>query len=181
MPLFNPSPPLWSYKSGYWYHAQGAAGATQLLVQANVSYSPIIVQQPTVFDQIGLEITTAGTTNSVTRLGIYGDVGGAPGPLILDAGTIPTSCVAQTQTIPISQALGPGVVWVASVGQGTPGTQPTVRRLGTDNSVVGMSSPATGTGFVGGWNQSGVSAGFPANAAVTSVSGGPILVMLRSQ
>ncbi len=184
MPLFNPSPPLWSYKSQYWYHPQGSAGATQLIVAGTITFAPLVVPQPMMFDQIGLEVTTAASTNSVTRLGIYGDVSGTPGPLILDAGTIPSSCVAGTSVIPITQGLGPGVFWLAAVGQTQSTstinvvTQPTVRRISTDNSIVGMSSPAVQ--FAGGWNQTGTTGALPANATVTSISGGPSLVMLRS-
>lgn len=181
MPLYNPAPPIWGYQTQYWYHPQGATGATQTIVQANATYAPIIVPVPRIIDQIGLEFTVAGTTNSVTRLGIYNDLNGLPGSLILDAGTVPSSCTAAVQTISISQALGPGVYWVACVGQGSPGTQPTVRRLGSDNAVVGLSTPSVGTGFVNGYNQTGVTSNLPSSASITSASGGASLVMLRAQ
>jgi hypothetical protein len=78
--------------------------------------------------KIGLEVTLAGSTGAVMRLGIYNDDGtGYPGTLLLDAGTIDGTVVAVSE-LTISQAVTAGTLyWVGAAVQGAPTTQPTIR------------------------------------------------------
>lgn len=177
MPLFNSPPPLWGYRTNYWYHPPGISG-TALLSSNQLTYAPMLIAVSHTFVGIGIEFTVAGTTNSVTRLGIYADSGGLPGKLILDAGTLPSSCVAAVQTIPITQNLPPGVVWVASAGQGTPGTQPTTRRLALENPILGVSTVLSQ--FGSGYFETAVSTALPATATPGIETGSAPAVMLQA-
>ncbi len=179
MPLYNPAPPTWGLQSTRWYHAQGAAGLTVLQTKDVLTYAPMLIPVPAVFDRIGLEVTVAAASSSYTRLGIYADVNGFPGPLILDAGTIPTSCAAGTSTIAITQALGPGTVWVAGVSQVQAGTQPTERTYHSENILVGMSTVLDQ--WDSGWQQTNVTGALPASATPATAIGNAAAVMLRAQ
>ncbi len=178
MPVWGPPPPpTWGYRSGYWYRAPGANNLTNLVNANELRFAPIAIATTHTFTAIGLEVATSASTGSATRLGIYYDNNGAPGNLLLDAGTIPSSCVAGTGTIAINQSLSPGMYWLASVSQlqststaASVVTQPTVRRLNLDDSIVGMSTPLSQT--VTGYIQVGTTGALPNPAVPATGSAG---------
>lgn len=72
---------------------------------------PVYFSQPTTLDRIAIECTVAQAATTV-RLGIYDDDGtaGAPGTLILDAGTVSTATIG-VKEITISQQVS-GLVYL---------------------------------------------------------------------
>jgi hypothetical protein len=157
--------------SGCYYIATpaGAASTANTLGNGTGRFSPFPVPAAITLAKIGVEVTAVGEAGSVIRLGIYGDNGsGFPGPLVLDAGTVPGDAVAAAAELTINQALQPGLYWVGGVVQGAPTTQPTLRTLtAIDQSIPlpisGGTTPGanhpTQVGFVG----FGMAGAFPAN------------------
>jgi hypothetical protein len=88
---------------------------------------PFDVGRQITLDRIGIEITVAGTTANVVRLGIYGTAAGLPSNRILEAGSVDGTAVAFPE-LAISQTLTPGLYWLAVVSQ--VGTPCEVRALG---------------------------------------------------
>lgn len=177
MPLFAPT-----YSPGFqtqkWYHAQGAGAGTGLMVLNQLIYAPLFVGAPRVFDAMSLQITVAASSNSSLRLGVYQDSNGFPGSLVLDAGTITSSCAGSFNLLLSSPQTLQGEVWLAAAAQGTAVTQPTVAKLGTDNSLVALSAVASLTG--NGWTESSVTGALPASATPASVSAAAAAVMIRA-
>lgn len=100
--------------SGYWYSSAvtNFVASTAALSRDIIRLTPFIVSENESFDRISMEISSAGTAGSLVRLGIYNSSGGYPTTNLLNAGTILGD--SQTnQTITISQALTPGVYWLA--------------------------------------------------------------------
>jgi hypothetical protein len=99
-----------------WY--AGPAGVIDTIsMAANVAmYTPFPVERNVTIDRIGLNIA-AGVAASTVRLGIYGDTGGLPGTLLVDAGTINSASTGYME-ITISTAITTGRVWLCAVMQG---------------------------------------------------------------
>ena len=153
-----------TYHAGFFYGAmQGTSDS--FVATANTMYlMPFLVDKAHTFTGITVNITSAGATGSVVRLGIYADDGtGIPGVLVLDTGTIDgTLTTYQAKTI--SQMLPPGQYWLAVAGQGSPATQPTLKAAsGFGSRYFGMNNYANGTSA--GYYQSSVTGALP-NPAV---------------
>lgn len=94
-------------------------------------YVPMPIPRSLTIDRIGVEVTASATGSPLIRLGIYEDSSGAPGTLILDAGTVDASTTGFKE-ITISQALTAGMVWLVLAQQG-----------GTSNGAVRATRYAT--------------------------------------
>jgi hypothetical protein len=68
------------------------------------------------FDRIGIQVTSAGTTGAVIRMGVYASSGGVPTVLIVDAGTIAADAIGSKEAT-ISTTLEPGLHWTAIAAQ----------------------------------------------------------------
>jgi hypothetical protein len=78
---------------------------------------PIFIPNQLTATSLNVRVNTV-TTSGVARLGIYNNgSGGAPGSLLLDAGTISYSTNSTTHTITISQVLNIGWYWFGCVVQ----------------------------------------------------------------
>ena len=77
--------------------------------------APFFCPVDAAFDQLGLEIATAGGTGATVRMGIYAasDVDRLPTTLLLDAGTVDATVIGFRFT-PISQVLARGTYWLAA-------------------------------------------------------------------
>jgi len=165
-------------RGSLWYGAQGVS-ATAALTAGNLMLAPFFVGRRVTLAAIGLSVTVAGVASTVIRLGIYKDVsdgvGGYPGDLLLDAGTIAGDAVAFAQ-IASSQVLDPGLYWIGAVAQGG---SPTVQVLNGPNQVVGyQSSGAISTR--GGYRQTSVTGALPATFSTTvDAQGGAPHVQLK--
>lgn len=77
----------------------------------NIYMAPFVCGSPATFNNLNLQVTTAGTGNA--RVGIYNaGSNGQPGTLLLDGGEF---SIASTglKTIAINQALSRGIYWLA--------------------------------------------------------------------
>jgi hypothetical protein len=102
--------------SGY-YASLGGTVAAKALATTNLMFAtPFPIERSATADRIGVHVT-ANVASSTVRLGIFGDTGGNPGSLILDAGTVDSSTTGFKE-ITISQALTPIRVWLVAVQQG---------------------------------------------------------------
>lgn len=106
---------------GRLYDAQNCFGGSFAngAVTANRLYGmPYLVWDSESYDRIVAHVQTANGTSA--RLGIYAQgTDGAPGALVLDAGTIATGSTG-FKTITISQTLAPGRYVLAFYADGTP-------------------------------------------------------------
>ncbi len=101
----------------YYMPLSNSPNAT-LVMAADIAYfTPFQVGETHTFDRIAAQVTATGTATLV-RLAIYNVTNGQPSTLVLDAGTV---SVAGTglKTITISQALAPGIYWMAVVADGS--------------------------------------------------------------
>lgn len=116
-------------------------------IVANVLiFSPITIGMRRTFTRIG--IRSSGFTSSASaRLGIYRDsnAGGAPGRLLLDAGTVTIAAASTIYEITISQLLDPGLYWLAFVANGTTAQVISINSSSASLSTLGASS--TGSPF----------------------------------
>jgi hypothetical protein len=168
--------------AGHWYPGATLNNADTAGARANGSFlaSPVLVGVAHTFVGIGAGINTAGSAGALVRLGLYADNGsGAPGALIVDAGTVAATS-ATFVSAAISQALAPGLYWAACAIQGAPATTPV---LEATNDPPGGSSilGSTTTGafvtpvvtFLSGTAEAGaLPSNFPAGAYLSE--GNPV-------
>jgi hypothetical protein len=152
--------PFQTMQSGSWYSASNNASTSASLGNGTLRVAPLYIPNACTLAAIAAEVTGAGSTGSVVRLGIYNDNGsGFPGSLLLDAGTI-NGTSATVQSISISQALGPGLYWIGGVLQGAPVTDPTLRTCNVSMLAAGQFGIAAGTAPTGtaivGYQQTGI-------------------------
>lgn len=152
----------------------GTSGASNGAMRLHLIYIPAT----TTFDRIACEVTSAGSAGSVTRLGIYNNDNGAPGSLVLDAGTVATTSTG-VQTITINQQLTRKWYWLAAVSQGSPSTDPT-HRTATDTNVFIKKCSAASLLARGSYLASGITGALPASAGASLSTGVMILTSLRA-
>lgn len=113
--------------------ARNLSTSTLTLTVDTLYCLPIIVQKLTTFTKIGIAVTTGGAGSTI-RLGLYKNdgIGGYPGSLILDAGTVDSSVVAEL-SIDIIQKLM-GKYWIVCI---TNATAPVCRRPSSASALNG--------------------------------------------
>ena len=108
-------------RPGYWYMspAQIDGGATPAAITADRLYAlPIELDTATSIAKIGTYVTTGSATN--LRFGLYTDVGGTPGALLWDSGSISANLTNTECAGTVGVVYPAGVYWLAMVGDGTP-------------------------------------------------------------
>lgn len=164
------------FRSGLYYAPSIATAlSTGNLGQNFLAAVPFEVGQTTTFIRIGCDVTVA-VASSTLRFGIYtadiDDSGGAPGTLILDAGTV-SSATTGLKEITISQQLTPGLYWVAVVAQAG-ASAPTIRTMTSGSPYVSSTSGVANNL----WSKLSVSGALPNPfGTATGGSGGPYIVM----
>jgi hypothetical protein len=130
--------PFRRYRQGGNYYVLAEGGdSSQTPVNGAVYATPLPVWQSSVeIAALGLQVLIVGDAGSKIRLGIYVDEdlqGGAPGGLLVDAGTINGDQVSPDdgrQEITFSPSLrlnGPAMYWAVLCVQGAPSVQPTIK------------------------------------------------------
>lgn len=169
-----------------FYSTTFGAHATVTAVLNTAYATPLWLAAPGTVTRIACEMTTV-QTSSLVRLGIYADDGnGAPGSLLVDAGTVDGSQSGmQEATLGTPLLLAsPGLYWLAGVVQGVAGT--IVLRSAAGTSIAGSTAVGGANGIFGtptsaGWTMTGVTGALPANWTINTTSGVPILVAVRWQ
>lgn len=80
-------------------------------------FFPVYFPQVQTINSLGVSVTTLAE-GSVVRIGLYDDAAGKPANLLLDAGTVDAATTGTKAITGLSQAVGPGTVWVAVATQG---------------------------------------------------------------
>lgn len=134
--------PSWPMKSGYYYSPNFVRGFSTIVPGADELRAALIgVPTSITVNSIACEVTSAGTTGAVIRLGIYNTTDGFPTTLVLDAGTVDATTTG-AKTITISQALAAGTYCLAAVVQGGATTRPTVRVVSLASGIPQPTSTA---------------------------------------
>lgn len=167
-------------RPGRWYGPfVGVAPAGGQMTANALRGGILVVERTTTFDRIRAEVTTAGGTGSVIRLGVYRELEDGTSELVLDAGTIDGT--SQTiQSIEIDLELTPGIYILAAVEQGGPSPAATVRRIDNGGVYPWMGAGDTtmisnGTTTIG----FAITGALPATGTSTVASAIAALVQLR--
>jgi hypothetical protein len=107
-----------SYFTPVPYIADGAGYNSFTLGQ--IEFTPLFVPVQLTASAIYVKVSVGGA-GSFWRVGIYNDNAGTPGTLRADAGQIDASTAAIAGVTGLSQALSPGLYWLAGVMQGATG------------------------------------------------------------
>lgn len=161
------------------YLFPGGSTTTLAATDAQMRTAPLLIVEAITIDRITCEVTVLAAL-SAFRMGIYSDSAtrpGYPGALVLDAGTVDTTTTG-VKEITISQALSPGLYWLAGVAQGG---APTMRGTGEPYVPLagyGESSASTAKRC---WVQSAVSGALPNPHSTTLNTGGTAFRILLRQ
>ena len=170
---------------GYYYSTASSATSTSTRSDGVLYASPVYIPRICILDRIGMEVTVAGSANSVLRLGVYASNSyGQPGARMLDAGTIDGTS-ATYQEIAIALTIpSPGWYWVAAAPQGSPSpTQPTMRVSTGNTAGMGWSTASvisSGSGSTG-YNNNSVAGALPDPFTISGASGTIPRVIVRIQ
>jgi hypothetical protein len=165
------APARFKLRSGYWYVPQVHSVVTGIRAEGAFEAAAFDVDASATLDRIACDITVAGSSGAVVRLGIYDtDANGTPGALVLDAGTV-NGASTGILTIATSQAVAPGRYWLGAVSQGAAGTRPTLR-VASGTSLPGVGAP--GGGFIQfsarGYQMTGVSGALPGSFTIAAAA-----------
>lgn len=134
---------------------------TTFAMVSGVARATMIDVPDRLLEAIGINITSAGDSTSVIRLGIYYNQNGKPLQLLVDAGTVPGN-VLGFASIALSNKVSAGQYWVVAVAQLATATSPTVSAMVCPPRVgnpVGQTECLGTAG--GGFTMSGVSGALP--------------------
>ena len=150
--------------------SQGALGAPAAVVANTLYTMPIMIGRGGTIDRLGVNVSTAIAASNV-RMGIYRNLNGIPGTLLLDAGTVATTTPAGLKEIIISQNLQPGLYWIAAVFSHAP----TIRQVASQNimGILGVDNAATtavGTGYTSAFIYAALPAIFPVVTVSTAAT-----------
>jgi hypothetical protein len=110
-PILQTTAPI----SGNYYLSPGSSVGGTTGIPANTTYYlPIFVPVTTTFDRIACMSFTSFSGTASVRLGIYNNSNGAPGTVLLDAGTVSITAASTMSAITISQSLTPGIYFLAA-------------------------------------------------------------------
>lgn len=168
-------------RSGFYHDSLGVPGQTSAFTQGTVYVVPFWVPKAKTLDRIGIEVTTVAGS-SVVRLGIYNDDGdGMAGTVLLDAGTIDSSSGTTFKEINISQALSPGLYWLASCSQGGAPTLRASSGQAGAGASIGIGSEAASNlasnVMVGYRGNTGVAGALPAFSSPAALNVAPRILV----
>jgi hypothetical protein len=127
-PAMHIGTPIWRTGGYASFPIFAASASGAFAANGNLHFTPAMFDRDVTVDRIACEVAgTPGSAGSLHRLGIWSDSDGAPGTLLLDAGTVATDSTGFKE-ITISQALsGRTVYWLGAVQQGAPATRASLR------------------------------------------------------
>jgi hypothetical protein len=156
----------------YYFGATVLPSATTAAVSANAFYCQPISVVGTI-NRIGIEVTTGSA--GLCRLGLYTNLNGLPGSLVLDAGTVDTTNIAVVEATIADMVMRGDWFWMGAVFNATP----TVR-VGTVGAAMLGGANTTSAGarcLTGAFAYAALPATAPTISGVSSV--GPA-IFLRS-
>jgi hypothetical protein len=109
-------------RSNAWYSSATVSfmpGST-VLGRDVVRLTPFIVSETTSFNQMAMEVSSAGSVGSVVRMGVYSSISNYPSTNLLNAGTIAGDSVSnQIINLASNLVLTPGLYWLAYIHNST--------------------------------------------------------------
>jgi hypothetical protein len=104
--------------SGRYSSIGGASAGNLTTNNQRLWYLPLVITRPVTLDRIGINhAATLAGAGGVFRLGLYASSGDLPSTLIAEFGAVALDTAAAYKELTISQALTPGVYWLAGVQQ----------------------------------------------------------------
>lgn len=158
--------PATNMRSGQTYGIWGTStNGTAVLNQAY--YLPIIISNSVTLDRISCRTGSTWAGTGAIRLGIYNmDGTGNPSTVLLDAGTVAVTTASTEYTITISQAMTPGIYYLAAC----------LQTAGTTNGVIAQTTlaapimPFNGVNPVFGYSQTGVTGAFATAGTLAQIT-----------
>lgn len=173
-------PAMARYRVGGFYSAEGTV-STLLLTEDVMVVGPILIEKYIVVDEIGIDVTTAGTEGDLYTA-LYRDRGdGYPGALLHKSAAL-TVTAAFKSTGSLDVELAPGLYWGGAVCNQVTTTVATVRALVNNSKYVGETAGANDIDAAG-YSQASVTGAPPDNftATVTVVAKAPKLLLKIKQ
>lgn len=97
------------------------------LTNGTLRTTPVWVPEQITIDQLGAEITAAGDSGCVLRIGIFNNLNGLPGSPLADVTVAADAIATPMATLGTPLVLSPGWYHIGGVVQGVSSVQPTVR------------------------------------------------------
>lgn len=106
-------PQLSRYRAGNWYTSTSIIQSSLSPTANQLYFTPIIIFEPWLFQNIGLSPWGNPSSPTNIRLGIAADAGGRPGKLVFDAGTATVTTSGSGNTLPLTgiSTIMPGLYW----------------------------------------------------------------------
>lgn len=140
-------PPMVRYRVGGFYGGEGTMG-TLLLTEDVLVVGPIVIEKYIKVEEIGVDVTTAGTEGNLYTA-LYRDRGdGYPGAL-LHASAALTVTQAFKSTASLDIELAPGLYWGGAVCNQVTTTVATVRSLANNSRFIGETAGANDVAMAG--------------------------------
>lgn len=153
-------PAMARYRAGLYYTGEGTID-THLTVNQNEFTGPVVIDSFMIVDEIGIEISVAGTEGNFYTV-LRADRGdGYPGEIVHVSAAL-TVTAAFKSTTGLSIPLPPGLYWAGVAVNGVVTTAPTVRSLVINSPYVGHTAGASSANAAG-YSQTGVT-GAPSGA-----------------
>ena len=170
--IFDPNleivpPSLWQQRRPSRYYGSPIATNNSYAVSrspGHLSCAPFLVSSRTRFDRIAIHVNT-GAAGATIALGIYGDVDGFPGPLLLNAGTV-NAATSGAKSITIDHTLERGNYYLAALPLVAATVFNVIYELASTNWWIGTDDIATGDNPTGysKTGQASLPADFPTSA-----------------
>ncbi|UYL88317.1 glucosaminyl deacetylase [Arthrobacter phage EvePickles] len=162
-----------------WFYGPMNGALSNAVPPLNTAHAhPLIISDPLglTIQQVNITVATAGSADSVVRVGVYADSNGLPGALIQELGTFATATTGSKAITGLNRKLVPGKYWVASVAQGT-----TAASLGCSTGISPYVANVGGTsGHVAAYTQNGVTGALPANYGTPVGTNFAVIAALRA-
>lgn len=161
------------YQSGLYYRTPVELSTTSTATLNTLYFVAMLTPSDVVLDRISINAGSTFSGTAVVRLGLYKEVNGAPGDLILDAGTVSCTAALNEYEITISQTIPAGYYFLAAVMQ-TAATTSTFlgSRTGSSYNPWQISRyNAITSGTSAGFAQTSVSGALPSTATATTSGG----------
>lgn len=175
--LLKIGPPIARHRVGGYYGPDGGAISTLLLTEDVLVVAPIKWDEYAVIEEIGVDVTTAGTEGDLYTV-LYGDRGdGYPGTAIhVSAAKTVTAAFKSTTGLDIE--LPPGLYWGGVVCNQVTTTVATVRSVTGNSRFVAESAGANDVAQMG-YSQAAVTGAPPTNFTdtLTCVGAAPRLLL----
>lgn len=176
--LVKIGPPIARHRVGGYYGPDGGAISTLLLTEDVLVVGPLVWEEFAVIEEIGIDVTTAGSEGNLYTA-LYADRGdGYPGELIHASAALTVTPGAFKSTTGLDIELPPGLYWAGAVCNQVTTTVATVRTVTGNSRFVGETAGANDVAACG-YSQASVTGAPPTNFTDTAtvVAAAPRVMM----